>query len=76
MSIATPFWSARSEASLNWLALVLLLAAWNASDNDAPDNARRSTALFLATKPSPSSHGSFTKNRDSDDADLPDGSQP
>ena len=29
------FWSARREASLNWLALGLLLAAWNASDNDA-----------------------------------------
>ena len=29
------FWSSRREASLNWLALGLLLAAWNASDNDA-----------------------------------------
>ena len=27
-------WS-RREASLNWLALGLLLAAWNAADNDA-----------------------------------------
>jgi hypothetical protein len=27
----------RREATLNWLALGLLLAAWNASDNDAPD---------------------------------------
>jgi hypothetical protein len=34
------FWSARREASLNWLALGLLLAAWNASDRDAPANAR------------------------------------
>ena len=34
------FWSARREASLNWLALGLLLAAWNASDNDAVANAR------------------------------------
>jgi hypothetical protein len=33
------FWSARREAALNWLALGLLLAAWNASDNDAA-NAR------------------------------------
>jgi hypothetical protein len=32
---AASFWSARREASLNWLALGLLLAAWNASDNDA-----------------------------------------
>jgi hypothetical protein len=28
-------WSSRREASLNWLALGLLLAAWNASNNDA-----------------------------------------
>ena len=34
------FWSAWREASLNWLALGLLLAAWNASDNDAAANAR------------------------------------
>ena len=40
------FWSARREASLNWLALGLLLAAWNASDNDAPASVRlRSEAL-------------------------------
>ncbi len=32
------FWSMRREASLNWLALGLLLAAWNASDNDAAAN--------------------------------------
>jgi hypothetical protein len=35
------FWSARREASLNWLALGLLLAAWNASDNDGAADARR-----------------------------------
>ncbi|HXC22715.1 MAG TPA: hypothetical protein VNV13_14615 [Steroidobacteraceae bacterium] len=29
------------EAALNWLALGLLLAAWNASNNDAGDSARR-----------------------------------
>jgi hypothetical protein len=28
------FWTSRREASLNWLALGLLLAAWNASSND------------------------------------------
>lgn len=33
-----PFWSARREVSLNWLALGLLLAAWNATDNDAAAN--------------------------------------
>jgi hypothetical protein len=31
------FWSEHREASLNWLALGLLLAAWNASDNDASE---------------------------------------
>jgi hypothetical protein len=31
----------RREAALNWLALGLLLAAWNASDNDAGGSARR-----------------------------------
>ncbi len=37
-SICQPesFWASRREASLNWLALGLLLAAWNASgSNDA-----------------------------------------
>jgi hypothetical protein len=37
------FWSARREASLNWLALGLLLAAWNACDNDAATNAAATT---------------------------------
>jgi hypothetical protein len=31
---ARQFWSQHREASLNWLALGLLLAAWNASDDD------------------------------------------
>jgi hypothetical protein len=35
------WWSQHREASLNWLALGLLLAAWNASDNDAATQARR-----------------------------------
>jgi hypothetical protein len=39
------FWSARREASLNWLALGLLLAAWNASDQGAPNARRRPEAL-------------------------------
>jgi hypothetical protein len=34
------FWSTHGEASLNWLALGLLLAAWNGSDNDAVASAR------------------------------------
>ena len=29
------WWWQHREASLNWLALGLLLAAWNAADNDA-----------------------------------------
>jgi len=49
MSITTSgqgsFWSAHREASLNWLALGLLLAAWNASDNDAANVRRRPEAL-------------------------------
>jgi hypothetical protein len=28
------WWSQHREVTLNWLALGLLLAAWNASDND------------------------------------------
>ncbi len=40
------FWSTRHEATLNWLALGLLLAAWNAADNrPAPDLRRRPEAL-------------------------------
>lgn len=42
---AGSFWSARREASLNWLALGLLLAAWNASDNDAAGGGGRPEAL-------------------------------
>jgi hypothetical protein len=38
------WWSQHREASLNWLALGLLLAAWNASDNDGAQ-ARRPEAL-------------------------------
>ena len=31
------FWPQQREASLNWLALGLLLAAWNGADNSAAD---------------------------------------
>lgn len=34
---AIPIWTLRKEASLNWLALGLLLAAWNAASNEMPD---------------------------------------
>jgi hypothetical protein len=39
------WWSQHREASLNWLALGLLLAAWNASDNDSSRSLRRPEAL-------------------------------
>jgi hypothetical protein len=39
------WWSQHREASLNWLALGLLLAAWNASDNDPAQTRRRPEAL-------------------------------
>jgi hypothetical protein len=38
-------WAQRREASLNWLALGLLLAAWNSADNDANATARRPEKL-------------------------------
>jgi hypothetical protein len=44
-AIRAGFWSSRREASLNWLALGLLLAAWNASDNDAAPNVSRPEIL-------------------------------
>ncbi len=37
---ARPYWTAHRETSLNWIALGLLLAAWNASDDDATSNSR------------------------------------
>jgi hypothetical protein len=39
------FWSQHREASLNWIALGLLLAAWNASDSDATPPAPRPDSL-------------------------------
>jgi hypothetical protein len=35
------WWAQHREASLNWLALGLLLAAWNAADNGAATEAKR-----------------------------------
>jgi hypothetical protein len=32
-------WAQRRDASLNWLALGLLLAAWNGADNGAANSA-------------------------------------
>jgi hypothetical protein len=34
------WWSQHREASLNWLALGMLLAAWNAADNGATRQAK------------------------------------
>jgi hypothetical protein len=40
------FWNQHREASLNWLALGLLLAAWNAADHDdSKANQRRPDTL-------------------------------
>lgn len=39
------FWMPRRETAFNWLALGLLLAAWNAADNDDVVSARRPEAL-------------------------------
>jgi hypothetical protein len=39
------FWAQRREASLNWLALGMLLAAWNSADNDANRTVRRPEKL-------------------------------
>jgi hypothetical protein len=39
------FWVENREASLNWLALGLLLAAWNAADGGGDPNARRPDSL-------------------------------
>ena len=42
---AQAWWMQHREAAFNWIALGLLLAAWNASDNDAVNRARRPEAL-------------------------------
>jgi hypothetical protein len=39
------FWIQHREASLNWLAFGLLLAAWNAAGDDASGARRRPEAL-------------------------------
>jgi hypothetical protein len=38
------YWASRREASLNWIALGLLLAAWNLADNGSTPG-RRPDAL-------------------------------
>lgn len=44
ISAPRKFWLQHREASRNWIALGLLLAAWNASDNESP-NVQRPEAL-------------------------------
>jgi hypothetical protein len=39
-AVGGTWWAQHREASLNWLALGLLLAAWNASDNEGATDAR------------------------------------
>jgi hypothetical protein len=46
------FWSRHREASLNWLALGLLLAAWNASDQEAPNHATHPELSLIGKKSS------------------------
>ena len=45
VSASLPFWSVRREAALNWLALGLLLAAWNMADNGGDAGDRRPAPL-------------------------------
>jgi hypothetical protein len=46
VAMNTDFWIIHREATMNWLALGLLLAAWNAADNrPAPDLRRKPEAL-------------------------------
>lgn len=39
------WWSQHREATFNWLALGMLLAAWNATDEDTPQFERRPESL-------------------------------
>ena len=39
------WWMQHREATLNWLALGMLLAAWNATDEDTPQLQRRPETL-------------------------------
>jgi hypothetical protein len=43
------FWSEHREASLNWLALGLLLAAWNTADKETAGTARAMPANLIVT---------------------------
>jgi len=57
------WWSQHREASLNWLALGLLLAAWNASDNDTHVQAKsRPESLRGYSYVSVRAHRSVTMN--------------
>jgi hypothetical protein len=42
------FWSEHREASLNWLALGLLLAAWNTADKQNAGTATAAQANLIA----------------------------
>jgi hypothetical protein len=60
------FWSEHREASLNWLALGMLLAAWNAADGDGSSGDiqdKRNTAAAMAHRPSSLQSHSFVSVR-------------
>ena len=44
------FWSRHREATLNWIALGLLLAAWNAGDRDGANVDARAIAAAKGHK--------------------------
>jgi hypothetical protein len=54
------FWSEYREASLNWLALGLLLAAWNAVDHDEASGGAQVAGTQAATQRPQSLHGYST----------------
>jgi hypothetical protein len=54
------FWSEYREVSLNWLALGLLLAAWNAADHDDASGGAPAAGTQAATQRPQSLHGYST----------------
>lgn len=45
------FWFQRSEAALNWVALGMLLAAWNVCDNATPADRHLTDAQRTPQRP-------------------------
>ncbi len=44
------FWAKHREATLNWMALGMLLSAWHAADNDAAKSVAHATNLAKGHK--------------------------